>query len=258
MIDITEDLKLYKELEPLFEKAWRRFVFEDLMDGDWSDHPSMDDPRVVLCVKLKNKLEQLAIHSASVTITDPTLHRVFHAMRLKIFDEGIDENGCLESNELYDDLLDQYNPRKFVAALKRSKPLIALNSIPPDVDRLIAETREAYCLGLPTACISLCRSTVERVIVDIAIRCGRVDPGVEISEMGMCERISLLIDRSVSRNSPLRQRINAFMAATSNVIHSNTDADMDSALKLYQDSISLIQELYGAYQKQFKKPQPSH
>jgi len=258
MIDITEDLKLYQELEPIWEKAWERSVLEDLIDKDWSDYPSINDPRVDQFDKLKAKLEKIAIHSTTVTISDPTMHRVFHAMRLKAFDECLDENGSVESWEVLDYLLDRYNTQDIIAGFKTTKPLVSLNDIPLEVNRLITETREAYSLGLPTACISLCRSTVERVIVDIAIRCGRVDDDDRLSDMGMCDRISLLIDRSVSRNSPLRQRINAFMEATSNVIHSNTDADMNSALNLYQESISLIQALYGQYQKQFKKPQPNH
>jgi hypothetical protein len=71
--------------------------------------------------------------------------------------------------------------------------------------------------------------------------------------MGMCDRISLLIDRSVSHSSPLRKEINAFMAATSDVIHSNAVSDMTLALRLYHDAIRLIQTLYGQYKSQFKK-----
>lgn len=253
MTDITEDLRLYRELEPIWEKFLDRSALEGLVDRDWSEYPTKDDPRVTQFIKLEAKLEQIAIHSTAVTISDPTMHRVFHAMRLKTFDESLDDQGCIVSDETFDDLFNRYNPHDIVAAFQKTKPLVTLNFIPLEVDRLITETREAYSLGLPTACIALCRSTVERVIVDIAVRCGRIQDEDRLGDMGMCDRISLLIDRSVSRSSPLRQQINAFMEATSNVIHSNSDADMDSALKLYHDSISLIQALYGQYKNQFKK-----
>jgi hypothetical protein len=253
MIDITEDLKLYKELEPIWDKyLWREMV-EGIIDQDWGDYPAKDDPRLNQFVRLKSKLGDIAMQSDVVTITDSTLHRVFHAIRMNVFDENVDQDGTVFSDDFFYEIADKYHPRDIAPKMAATKPLVSLNLIPTEVESLISETREAYCLGLPTACISLCRSTVERVIVDIAVRCGRIEDEDRLGQMGMCDRISLLIDRSVSHSSPLRKEINAFMAATSNVIHSNAEAVMTSALKLYHDSLGVILALYGQYKNQFKK-----
>lgn len=252
MIDITDELKLYKELEPIWDKYLERNALEDFIDQDWSDYPSRDDPRVAQFLELKSKLNAIALQSDAVTITDPTLHRVFHSIRINVFDENVDQNGEVFSDDFFYEIAGKYHPSDIARKMAATRPLISLNLIPAEVESLISETREAYCLGLPTACISLCRSTVERVIVDIAVRCGRIKDADELGQMGMCDRISLLIDRSVSHSSPLRIQINAFMAATSDVIHSNAEADMTSALKLYHDSLGVIQSLYGQYRSQFK------
>lgn len=253
MTDITNDLKLYKELEPVWDKYLWREMIEDIVDQDWDGYPAKDDPRLSQFIRLKDKLGGIALQSDVVTITDPTLHRVFHAIRMNVFDENVDQDGTVFLDDFFYEIANKYHPRDIAPRMAATKPLISLNLIPSSVEGLIAETREAYCLGLPTACISLCRSTVERVIVDIAIRCGRINDEDRLGQMGMCDRISLLIDRTVSRSSPLRQQINAFMEATSNVIHSNVEADMPSALKLYHDSLAVIQALYGQYKNQFKK-----
>lgn len=253
MIDITEDLRRYKELK----SVWRNFMWRSLMEGvvdkDWSDYPAEDDPRLDEFVRLKSKLGDVALQSYAVAITDSALHQVFHAIRVNAFDEAMDKDGTIYPDDFFYDLAHKYHPNDIARKMAATRPLLSLNLIPAEVENLISETREAYCLGLPTACISLCRSTVERVIVDIALRCGRVEDDDRLGRMGMCDRISLLIDRSVSKSSPLRQQINDFMEATSNVIHSNTEADMTSALKLYHDSINLIQALYGYYKNQIKK-----
>lgn len=252
MIDITDDLKLYKELKPIWDKYRLRDMLEQFIDQDWTDYPTGDDPRVNRYLILKIKLDEIAMRSDAVAITDPTLHRVFHEIRMDVFDDNVGEDGMVFSDDYFYEIANKYHPSDIAPKIAATKPLVSLNLIPAEVEKLISETREAYCLGLPTACISLCRSTVERVVVDIAIRCGRIKDRDRLGQMGMCDRISLLIDRSVSHCSPLRQQINAFMAESSDVIHSNTESSMELALKLYHQSIYLIQALYGQYRSQIK------
>lgn len=254
MIDITEDLRLYKELNEWNFKDLLRRLTELPEKPDGKTAPIDEDPRAKQYWALSHKLKQIALNHDSVSITDGKLHRVFNDIKVNAFDEEIGEDGSLVSDDYFYELVDRHRPEHIARNLADTKPLTSpTHLVPPEVESLISETREAYSLELPTACISLCRSTVERVIVDIAVRCGRVEDDDRLGRMGMCDRISLLIDRTVSQSSPLRQQINEFMAATSNVIHSNTQADMASALKLYHDAINLIQALYGSYKAQFKR-----
>lgn len=253
MTDITEDLRLYKELELVWDKYWERYALEDLLERDSSDYPDHDDPRVGQFLEVKARIEAIALHSAAVTITDSTLHQLFHTIRLKVLNDSFDENGYLESNDLFDRIVDRYNPNDFIRNLSLTKPVASLILVPSRVVKLISETRQAFCLQLPTACISMSRSTVERVVIDIALRSGRIHQEEALGDMGMCDRISLLIDRSASKNSPLRKEINEFMKATSDVIHSNVEADMEMARKLYLECIRLTQALYGQYKNQLKK-----
>lgn len=252
MSDITEDLKCYKEFEPLWEKAVDRDMLE-LMKVPFEGQILSDDPRVVRFREASDRLWKLALQADSVVITDHTLHQLFEKIRNEAIKYEFGENGEIESIDLFEDLADKFHPEHYAKYFAITKPLVTLNNVPDEVVALVRETREAYCLRLPTACIALCRGLVERVIVDIAIRSGRLGEADRLSGMGMCDRISLLLDKSVSSTSPLRREINAFMRATSNVIHSNTVADMPSALELFREALRLTQSLYGQYRSQFKK-----
>lgn len=252
MIDITEDLRLYKELHAWYFSNMLQKLMNYEKPGDEQDSPD-EENRKDNYFRVSSKLKDVALSHDTVLVTDPTLHQLFNEIRINAFDENIADDGAIVSNDFFYGLIDKHRPEQIARNLADTRPMVSLTHlVPPTVESLITETREAYSLGLPTACISLCRSTVERVIVDIALRCGRVEDDDRLGSMGMCDRISLLIDRSVSKGSALRQQIDAFMEATSNVIHSNVEGDMAMALKLYHDAIYLIQALYGQYKGQFK------
>lgn len=251
MSDLTRDLQRYKELKPLWIKHIDD-VFDQLLDPSETAEKMTIDPRLKGFRQLERSLKHAALNSNAANISDHTLHRLFHELRKVALDENIDQDGHV-NEDFFWKVVDDQNPHQIAANIAATKPLVSLNIIPPDVESLVSETRKAYCVGLPTACISLCRSSVERVIVDIAIRTERITDEDRLGRMGMCDRISLLIDRSVSNTSPLRQDINAFMASTSDVIHSNTEASMPLALQIYHKAMQLIQSLYGHYHKQFKK-----
>ena len=251
MNDITEYLRLYKELKPVWEKYLLREWAGIINDEAIENYPTQNDLRLQQFHEVATKLSEYALHSDAVVITDTTLHRVFFDIRLGALDESMDDDGFIFSDDLYDHLAFRYSPHDIAKNLATTKPLVTLNELPVEVNALIGETREAFCLGLPTACVSLCRSLVERAIVDIAFRTGRIDKE-RLGDMGMCDRISLLLDKSVSRSSPLRQEINAFMAVTSDVIHSNATADMTSAREVFADAQLLTQKLYGHYKAQLK------
>ncbi|QTN31225.1 hypothetical protein HZ994_02395 [Akkermansiaceae bacterium] len=252
MNDITQDLKCYKEFEALWEQSVVREIHE-YVGKSVEGYPLENDPRVSRFREARERLCKLALQADAVVITDHTLHQLFEKIRNEAIKYEFGENGEIESIDLFEDLADKYHPEHYAKCFAITKPLITLNNVPGEVVALVKETREAYCLRLPTACISLSRSLVERVIVDIAIRSGRLSEENRLSEMGMCDRISLLLDKSVSSTSPLRREINAFMRAASNVIHSNTVADMPSALELFREALRLTQALYGQYKNQFKK-----
>jgi hypothetical protein len=252
MIDITDELRRYKELMPV----WRKY-----MDSDWDefagknvdDYPKRGDPRLREYCRIEKNLREIALDSDSVVIKDPTLHRIFHEIRKDVLEDTIGENGTIFTDDFFYHLADKYHPNGIAQRLSITRPLVTLNEVPAEIEALITETREAFCLDLPTACISLCRSVVERAIVDIAVRSGRLEHEYQAGNMGMCDRISLLLDRSVSRTSPLRKEINDFMRATSDVIHTNATADMASARRLFEKAQELIQKLYGYYKSQLKK-----
>ena len=147
----------------------------------------------------------------------------------------------------------EYHPQDFVKRLLVVPPLVTLIDIPRDVIDLLAEARKADCLRLPTACISVCRSTVERAVVDIAVRIGRLDPDEAPEELRMCAKISSLIAADLTHQSPLRRKIDQFLGDSSRVIHTAERADEPGAQKLYAETLVLIQMLYGTYASQLKK-----
>lgn len=202
---------------------------------------------------IEERIAEASVESPSLVVEDGELHQLFDKIRQSYIKYNIlTFNGSTVTEDLFNKLDEDYNPYYFIERLVQAHPLITLIEIPQDVIDLLVEARTAYCLRLPTACISVCRSTIERAVVDIAVRIGRLEESDVQKELRMCEKISSLIARDLAPQSYTRQELNGFMADTSRVIHSNTKADEPLALTLYLKALELIKMLYGRYAKQLK------
>ena len=253
MSNITEDLRRYRELGPVFDQFLMRELCEmigDRVDPDW---PESDDPRIAELYQLEERLENLSIESDSLVIEDRELYQLLGRLRKTSVDSALNEWGGIVSDDLYEKLLWEYHPRYFVQRMLKAPPLTTLIELPDEVIDLLAEARKAFCLRLHTACISVCRSTVERAVVDIAVRIGRLKPEDAPELLRMCDKISSLIAADLTPQSPLRRGIDQFIAESSHVIHTSLKADEPLALELYIQTLELIKMLYGNYASQLRK-----
>ncbi len=218
------------------------------IDGDI---PNDNDPRIAEFREIEKRIESLSVESHSIVIEDAALYQLFGKIRKSALEGTLDDDGGVIEDALFDKLKWEYHPEKFAKRMLQVRPLVSLTPVPADVIDLLTEARKAYCLRLPTACISVCRSTVERAVLDIAVRIGRINSSDAPEELRMCAKISALIDADLTRLSPLRREIDEFLADTSRVIHSSIKGDEPEALRLYLQALKLIGELYGRYSKQF-------
>ncbi|MEI7910001.1 MAG: hypothetical protein WCK77_10225 [Verrucomicrobiota bacterium] len=290
MSNLTEDLRRYRELEfaiklfreklvssrrkrselelnelldisipdNLREEALQEASMNEDLDEALKMERKENDRRELEISDLEERIANIAVESPTVVIDDRELHQLFHEIRQSWIKYNILScNGSTVTEDLFEKLDQDYHPKYFVARLVQARPLITLIEIPQDVIDLLVEARTAFCLRLPTACISVCRSTIERAVVDIAVRIGRLKESDVQEGLRMCEKISSLIARDLTPQSQLRRELDEFLANTSRVIHSNTKADEPLALKLYLKALELTQMLYGRYAKQLKiKPIP--
>lgn len=250
MPNITEDLRRYRELEPVFGQFLRREYCELIGDPVAPDWPGSDDPRIAEYYRIGESIESRSIESDSLVIEDRELHQLLGRLRKSSADSAMNEWGGIVSDELHEKLTWEYHPKHFVRRMLEVPPLTTLIELPQDVIDLLAEARKAYCLRLPTACIAVCRSTVERVVVDIAVRIGRLSPEDAPEELRMCAKISSLIAADLTRQNTLRRDIDRFIADTSRVIHTSDKADEERARELYLKTLELIKMLYSNYGSQ--------
>lgn len=251
--NITADLRRYKELDHVFEQFIKREMLELFDEPVDDDLPTRHDPRIKEFHETRERLENLVIESPSLVIEERELHQVFGELRKASVNSTLNSYGDVVSDELFDKLKWEYHPNHFVQRMLQARPLLTLIEVPQDVIRLLQEARKSYCLQLPTACISVCRSTVERAVLDIAVHIGRIKQSEAREELRMCAKISALIYADLTPQSTQRQDIDRFMADTSRVIHTSVKADEPEALRLYLKTLDLIQQLYGRYSKQLKQ-----
>ncbi len=198
--------------------------------------------------QLKHQLSSRLLDADLSIIRDTTAHQIAHRLKKELAAEQLDEGW---EGDWLPNILGQCFPEEYAARFASIKPLILLYPPAPHLRVLVREAIRSYCLELPTATVAVARSLVEAAVVDIAIQIGRVEDEATIAEMRMCERISSLIDRSVSKVSPLRQAINAFMASASKIVHGDVAADMAEARRLLEDAFSLVRWLYIEYRKAY-------
>lgn len=200
--------------------------------------------------QLKPELESFLRENKAVVLSDPTLHRVAHEIR------SGSEPMTVDDDAWWDYLLGRLDIHTYGERLDNLRPLLLLFDIPEKLKALVREAVEAYCCCLHTASIAVCRTLVEVAVVDIAVQIGRIKAPSQVREMRMCDRISSLIDKSVSKSSPLRRDINHFMESASAIIHGDIPAGEEEASQHLTTAFSLVQQLYGYYQSQYPR-QPS-
>jgi hypothetical protein len=272
MSNLTEDLRRYKELLTIcdrFREKWRAWedsiLLADMLDETLPEEYSLqeaaheqearqNDMATYEFCAIEERIGNAAVESPSVVIEDRELYQLFDRIRQSWTKNNIlSYNGSTVTDDLFEKLSQNYHPKYFVERLVRARPLITFIKIPQDVIDLLVEARTAYCLRLPTACISVCRSTIERAVVDIAVRIGRLKESDVQEGLRMCEKISSLIARDLTPQSPLRCGLDRFIADTSRVIHSNIKADEPEALRIYLNALELTRMLYGNYAKQLNR-----
>ena len=258
--DLTAKLKTYQSLSkpgPEEAEVWNAIAEEIRKDGAEADIAAIfgkhmdaivhSENRAVEQARLKQELEEFFRANKSVVISDPTVHRVAHEIR-----KGAEEIDMMDDN-LWDEVQSRVDLHTYGERLSATRPLMLLYDIPEQIKAMVRESVEAYCHSLYTAAISSCRTLVEVAVVDIAVKIGRISDKEQVREMRMCERISSLIDRSVSKSSPLRQDINAFLESASIYVHGDAQSDEDSAKLHIEKAFSLVQQLYGYYQSQYPR-----
>lgn len=250
MHNITDDLRRYRDLRPVYDLYTQRVFQEIFAESVDETLPRNDDPRIVELYEIEDRISNLAVESPSLVIEDSSLFQLFGRLQKTSADNTLDKHGSIIPDDLYDKLYWEYHPEYFVKRMLQARPLTTLIEVPQDVIDLLTEARKAYCLRLSTACISVCRSTVERAVLDIAVRIGRIKKSDAPEELRMCAKISALIDADLSSQSPLRREIDCFMADTSRIVHSSVKAAEPEALRLYLQALDLIQQLYGRYRIQ--------
>jgi hypothetical protein len=267
MIDITHDLRIFRDLLPIWKNYETRssleyFLAKDaketkanqpmlktlrqrLMEEDWRNYPTADDSRVQLFMSLRKELGHIAMESAMVRITDPALVGVFHKLRAEAFAD--DETKRSLADEFFEKVLDRHHPSEIVERLKEAKAWGTQVSVPHEVELLITEARNAYGLGLPIACVAVCWQLIERVLMNLIIRCGWIDDRDRLDEMSVEEKIMLLPDGRKAPSSFMRQAITSQLEAIDSGLSFPKKADLESALGIYQGTLSLIGSLYSQY-----------
>ncbi|MCB1133178.1 MAG: hypothetical protein KDN05_18800 [Verrucomicrobiae bacterium] len=248
MPNITEDLRRYRELSPLFS----RFLLSMLGTPHDPEFIAPDDPRILEHHEIGERLREAAITYPSVIIKDRELHQLFGQIRNSTINNAADDSGFITSDDLYEFLLSEYSPHEYARRLVQTKPIVTLTELPHEVIELVSEARRAYCLRLPTACISVCRSAIECAVVNIAVRIGRIKPTDTPHQLTMCAKISSLIGADLTSKSPFRRELDEFMAESSSVIHNSLKPDEDHAFRIFTKTLELAQRLYGYYSAQLK------
>lgn len=200
--------------------------------------------------QMKRQLQFALLAPEPCLISDTTAHQIAHKLKKEVTEEQIDEGW---EGDWLPNILGQCFPEEYAARFASIKPMVLLYEPGPHLRFLVNEAVRAYCLELPTATVAVARSLVEAAVVDIAVKIGRVKDEATIAEMRMCERISSLIDRSVSKSSPLRQSINAFMASASDIVHGDVAAEIAEARRLLEDAFALVGRLYIEYRTQYTR-----
>jgi hypothetical protein len=267
MIDITHDLRIYRDLLPIWKNYETRSSLEyflaqnaketkanqpmlktlrqRLMEEDWRNYPTEDDSRVQLFMSLRKELGHIAMEAAMVRITDPALVGIFHKLRAEAFTD--DESKRSLADEFFDKVLDRHHPSEIVERLKEAKVWGTQVSVPADVEALINEARNAYGLGLPIACLAVCRQLIERVLRNLIIRFEWVDDINRLEGMSAEERISLLPDGRKAPSRFIKDSITSQLEDIDRVMRSPNKPDTEAALRLYQATLSLIGSLYSQY-----------
>ena len=202
---------------------------------------------------LKKRLSWLLRPGNATVISDPALHRIAYELLKETNEENVDDDGAVD--DWYYGVMDALyiDPNQAARNLASIKPLFLLYRPSANLGSLVQEAVTAFCLDMHTATVAIARTLVETAVVDIAVKIGRVSDPAKIKTMRMCERISSLIDRSVTKGSPLRQQIDSFMESASEIVHGNQSAGADAAHKHLEQAFSLIKELYGYYQSQYPR-----
>lgn len=267
MIDITHDLKLYRDLLSIWNNHQTRcsleyFLAQDpqetkanqpmlktlrqrLMEEDWRNYPNAEDSRVQLFMSLRKELGLIAMEAAVVKITDPSLVGVFHRLRAEAF-EGDETQRCL-ADEFFDKVLDRHHPSEIVERLKEAKAWGTQLAVPAEVEALIHEARNAYGLGLPIACLAVCRHIIERVLMNLIIRRGWVDDLQELESLSVEERIARLPDGRRAPGEFMRESVTKQLEDIDRGIRSRPKAEMEAVLAVYLGTLSLIGSLYSQY-----------
>lgn len=254
MQDITDKLRRWKELKPLYDS----FAIADFW-GDVSEWPdglkvpervgTKEEARAFLL--LDKELRQLAEYQDTVVISDTALQQIFSEIWKRTADSFYEDekNDVVTEWASYTAMMST-TPQIYIKGLVKTRPLILLYPPSPEINKLVTEARQCICFDVPTAAIAVCRAIVEAAVVDIAIRAGRIRPDQAVEEMRMCEKISALLGTSISRKSPIRRNVNVFIDEASQVIHVTREADQDLAIRLFGDALKVVQELYGYYRPQ--------
>lgn len=251
--DLSAKLRRWKELK---EPYWEWFLADLLETNEVEpegDEKIATKEQAQEYLLLDQELRQVAKSDDTIVISDPTLRRVFEEIRSRVEGEHFCEDGML-SDDAYDHAMDQFDAAWFINGLAITRPLTLLYPPADEIADLIGEARRAICFGLPTAAIALCRATVEAAVFDIAVRIGRISKEEAVENLRMCDKISALLDSSVTKQSPLRRKIDEFIGETSDVIHVAKQGSYQLAMRLFETALQIIQELYGYYRAQMPPP----
>jgi|GEM_PF-5885899 len=239
--DITQKLSRFRELKNAYEKWQKETPLLEQLTNDFSE--------IGEYYRLQREIKKAALYADSVVIADRELQQLFNQIRSEV----VSNDGDIKSEEYFWHIANKYHPDNYAIELKKIRPLVVLDDIPLEVSSLFREAREAYCLSLPAATISLCRSLIECCIVDILRRCGRITSDDDMERSGLSERIELLVGKRKTQGYDLQARIYGIISRTSEVIHANRPAEAANAFEILRDAAILAQELYGRlYRNEFK------
>lgn len=165
---IDDSLKVLSGLRKAADRALR--------EGDLDDW-------VRALVPVMDVAEQLRLQ----LLKNPIVISRNPALRPFLPEVGVEEFGD-SKREASNVFFDRYNPDEYFARLVEVNTLIVPSAVPRNLSRFLEEVRQCYALGLDVAVQSLCRTVLEVVVNDIAIRIGKLQPtqlkpGVKLPDM---------------------------------------------------------------------------
>lgn len=134
---------------------------------------------------------------------------------------------------------------EYIIGLAELRPLVVRSSVSAGVSRLVRQVKDCYAFQQYEAAYSLCRTVIEASIRDICVRC-QLFPSLGENVI-LFEKFNWGQLRDKVSSGSLRDQLNLIYSELSKVLHSRKSVSKDEALRAFEDTLHVVEEIYKAH-----------